>query len=155
MNRQEMLAEVAQIVKQREEDYNSPGGSLQAIADYWEVHLRHRQPGPMTGVDVAQMMILFKQARLDKNPKHEDSWKDTAGYAACGIEIATMKEVTNKQDKVLEFMHNTHDSNGRWPALVDIANHFKFKSATGARKHMLNMEKKGLVKNVNRVWVPV
>ena len=35
-------------------------------------------------VDVASMMIDVKQARLENDPTHRDSWVDIAGYAAGG-----------------------------------------------------------------------
>ena len=44
---------------------------------------------PLTGTDVARMMVLFKMARAKGNPAHEDNWVDAAGYSALGGEMAT------------------------------------------------------------------
>jgi hypothetical protein len=39
--------------------------------------------------DVAAMMNLLKQSRISWTPWKQDSWMDTAGYAACGWDCAS------------------------------------------------------------------
>lgn len=73
-------------------NYGKPEQNFDRIARLWNVHVLNRY-GPETFVgldalDVAQMMILMKIARLENNPRHLDSFVDIAGYAACGGEIA-------------------------------------------------------------------
>ena len=82
---QNILQEAEQIIYgDREKTYGTPGKNLQAIADFWTVHLRHKYNfnGEVTIDDVCQMMILVKQARLINDPTHHDSQVDTAGYIA-------------------------------------------------------------------------
>ena len=38
---------------------------------------------PLTGEDVALLMIHVKSSRLANCPSHEDSWVDIAGYVNC------------------------------------------------------------------------
>lgn len=68
----------------RPQEYGSLEDNFSAIAGLWSSYLG-REVNPH---DVAAMMILMKVARLKANPKHEDSWIDVAGYAACGAETA-------------------------------------------------------------------
>ena len=82
---QNILQEAEQIIYgDREKTYGTPGKNLQAIADFWTVHLRHKYiiDGEVTMDDVCQMMILVKQARLINDPTHHDSQVDIAGYIA-------------------------------------------------------------------------
>ena len=58
------------------------------IAEYWGLHLGHS----VTPEDVATMMALLKIARLKSNPTNAENWIDTAGYMACGGELATQKD---------------------------------------------------------------
>jgi hypothetical protein len=44
---------------------------------------------PLTALDVARLMVLFKMARAKGNPAHMDGWVDACGYAALGAEIAS------------------------------------------------------------------
>ena len=67
----------------REQAHGNPVGTFDRIAKLWSVHLGKE----INSSDVAQMMMLFKIARLQGNPSHADSWLDIAGYAACGAEI--------------------------------------------------------------------
>ena len=82
---QNVLQEAEQIIYgDREKTYGTPGKNLQAIADFWTVHLRHKYNfnGEVTMDDVCQMMILVKQARLINDSTHHDSQVDIAGYIA-------------------------------------------------------------------------
>lgn len=84
MTREEMLNQVkATVCGSREQAHGNPHGTFERIAKAWSAYLNVE----LTAADVAVMMILFKTARLKGNPKHEDSWVDIAGYAACGAEI--------------------------------------------------------------------
>ena len=66
-----------------EQAHGNPVGTFDRIAKLWSVYLGKE----INSSDVAQMMMLFKIARLQGNPSHADSWLDIAGYAACGAEI--------------------------------------------------------------------
>lgn len=86
MNRSELLDKAKEIVNgARQENYGKPEKNFANIASYWSLYLGR----DIKATDVAAMMILMKLARLENNPKHEDSWIDIAGYAANGCELAT------------------------------------------------------------------
>ena len=89
MTREELLKKAAETVcGSREQAHGNPHGTFERIAKAWSAYLNVE----LTAADVAVMMILFKTARLRGNPKHEDSWVDIAGYAACGAEINALEE---------------------------------------------------------------
>ena len=73
----------ATVCGSREQAHGNPVGTFDRIAKLWSVYLGKE----INSSDVAQMMMLFKIARLQGNPSHADSWLDIAGYAACGAEI--------------------------------------------------------------------
>ena len=53
---------------------------------------------PLEGHHVAIFLILLKMSRLAWTPTKRDSWVDTAGYAACGFETATLSEDRKRAD---------------------------------------------------------
>ena len=78
MNRAALINRVEQkVITDARED------SFSEIAALWSVYLHH----PVTGEDVAMMMILLKVARVMKCVSIDDSLVDIAGYAACAAEI--------------------------------------------------------------------
>lgn len=86
MERSEILkAAECTVNGSRDEQYGTPEDNFLTIARYWTAYLQKY----VSEVDVANMMILMKLARIKKNPAHTDSWIDVAGYAACGGEIST------------------------------------------------------------------
>ena len=96
MNDAEIRADVLDtakgyVLKDRNSTYGSPEDNFRRIATLWNAYLSIGPTGagaPLGPIDVAQMMLLMKVARLAHNPTHKDSWVDTAGYAACGTGIA-------------------------------------------------------------------
>ena len=64
------------IYGDREKTYGHPATNLKRIAAYWSTHLGVS----VTPVDVCDMMILMKLARLKNQPDHEDSLVDIHGY---------------------------------------------------------------------------
>lgn len=84
--RRAILEAAADVVcRDRQATHGNPESTFGRIAEYWSVYL-HRE---VTAFDVAEMMQLFKTARIDGNPTHLDSHVDRIGYAACSAEIAT------------------------------------------------------------------
>jgi hypothetical protein len=69
----------------READHGNPENNFITIARLWSVYLGTT----VDPTDVSAMMVLMKVARIRSNPQHVDSWVDVAGYAACGLEVAT------------------------------------------------------------------
>ena len=89
MNRAEILGLATDCVtRDRASTHGRAEDSLGRIAALWSADLGV----PLTGADVARLMVLFKVARLRGNPWHLDSWVDTAGYAAIGGELAALLE---------------------------------------------------------------
>ena len=86
MNRLEVLETAKTIIsKDRNSQYGEPENNFQKISELWTAYLGEY----ISSVDVANMMCLFKIARIKANNKHEDSYTDVAGYIACAAEIAT------------------------------------------------------------------
>lgn len=98
MKRGECLDKANSIVNgERQKNYGTPENNFQRIAELWTSYLQNREEEHLdylSAKDVAIMMILMKVARLMNDPKHEDSWTDIAGYAACGCEITTDETVS-------------------------------------------------------------
>ncbi|WP_395175484.1 DUF6378 domain-containing protein [Roseibium alexandrii] len=94
----DILQEAIGTVAQRGEAYDGVEDNFVRIERYWNAHLVNRfgaeaaEKCELNAIDVAQMMILMKQARIDFKQDHHDSWVDTCGYGGCGGELAA-KEV--------------------------------------------------------------
>ncbi len=101
MRRPEILDKAKECVcGQRQQDYGTPEDNFRRIAGLWNVYLSDAlnldvEIGP---VDVANMMVLLKVARISSGHATDDSFVDIAGYAACGGEIASRlaDEITAK-----------------------------------------------------------
>ena len=91
MKRAEILDTAKQYVtKDREATHGDMENNFEAIAMLWEQYFSYEWSFSPT--DVAMMMALLKIARLKANPTNADNWIDTAGYMACGGELATQKD---------------------------------------------------------------
>lgn len=92
MKRAKILDKAKEMVTgQREQDYGTPEDNFNVIAEYWMTYLSAKW-GPeelvvLTADDVANMMCLFKIARVTTGKGTADSYIDLAGYAACAGEI--------------------------------------------------------------------
>jgi hypothetical protein len=88
----DLLKEVAEIVGgERSKDYGPPSLNLDyRTATLWNAYLKVAAPahGALDGVDVCNMMILLKIARIVESQKMKDNYADIAGYAAAAWEIA-------------------------------------------------------------------
>lgn len=89
MKRQEILEMAKKCVcEDRNQSYGEPESNFERIARLWSDYLNHS----VTPVDVANMMVLFKVARVQRDMGrgtgfNMDNFIDIAGYAACGGEI--------------------------------------------------------------------
>lgn len=80
---QEVLDQAkVKITGPRKQDYGNPCKSFNKIANLWEDYLGI----PLTGQDVAMMMVLFKVSRI-QNSNKMDSYEDLIGYAALAAEL--------------------------------------------------------------------
>lgn len=84
-----LLSKAAAVVcGQRENNYGAPEDNFRRIARLWNAHLENTaRPVLLRPEDIPLMMALFKIARLEHSPSHEDSIVDLIGYAACYGEI--------------------------------------------------------------------
>ena len=78
------------ITGDRDKEYGDAFTNFNDIAQGWSLILKKH----VTREDVALCMAWVKMARLAKNPTHQDSWVDIAGYAGLGGEIGSMDAST-------------------------------------------------------------
>ena len=79
----------AAVYGERQTSYGHPAENFQRTADLWNGWLKARgHTVVLDTFDVAQMMVMLKQARLINTPNHRDSWVDGAGYFAAGARAA-------------------------------------------------------------------
>lgn len=93
MQRQEMLEEAIKTVcGHRVQDYGTPEDNFSRIAELWTSYISNvaNMQLELEAIDVANMMILFKMARVMAGGT-TDSYVDIAGYAACACEILNEK----------------------------------------------------------------
>lgn len=83
--RVELLREAASIIAgDRDKDYGPPSENFARIAAIWKVITGH----DYTEQDVAMMFVAVKVARYANHGEFQpDTWRDIAGYAACGYEV--------------------------------------------------------------------
>ena len=99
MSETSVLLEAQEAVfGERAKTYGHPKENFKRIADLWNAYFVAQYPGfgppapVLEPVDVAQMMILMKMARLVETPNHRDSWVDIAGYAETGARVLGLDE---------------------------------------------------------------
>lgn len=74
--------------------YGHPRGDFDRVAGMWSGFLLEKLSEPITGEDVAALMIAFKLARLAQTPDHHDSLVDVVGYALCMEKLLNYEEAT-------------------------------------------------------------
>ena len=79
-----ILKHVASVLADRTKIYGAPDKAMAAIAARWTLTLGH----PVTPAEVVLCMIDLKLTRLARDPRHQDSILDIAGYAAVLHEVA-------------------------------------------------------------------
>jgi len=73
------------ICGERQDSYGNPENSFNIIAQYWSIYIANRSAGhksSITPLDVANMMVLFKQARKLGQIHCRDNYIDSIGYEA-------------------------------------------------------------------------
>lgn len=75
----DLLDEAKQIITgDRQDAYGKPEDSFGLIGSLWSAYLGRT----ITPREVADMMVLFKMARLRGQKPTRDTYRDVAGYAA-------------------------------------------------------------------------
>jgi len=91
MNRGQILDTAKELVfGARAKEYGPPIANFACIAIMWKEILGIN----ITPAQVAMCMIAIKLTRLMQTEKHDDSWIDIAGYAACGGEVTDAVHAT-------------------------------------------------------------
>lgn len=96
-----ILRQVESIVcADRNMQHGDAEDTFPAIAEMWNAYINRctKPKGYITGLDVANMMALFKMIRQTTNPAHFDSSLDLVGYAACSAGIAKGAYCDNTTD---------------------------------------------------------
>lgn len=89
MSREEILDTAKRYVtKDRAASHGDAEDNFATIAALWSAYIGRT----LRSHDVAALMVLLKMARVRANPAHADNWVDSAGYSACGGEIAGRKK---------------------------------------------------------------
>ena len=83
MSTDSILKHAAGVLAERSQTYGAPDKAMAAIAARWSLTLGH----PVTPAEVVLCMIDLKLTRLARDPKHQDSILDIAGYAAVLHEV--------------------------------------------------------------------
>lgn len=92
MTREDILIGAGDAVSgTRHEDYGKAEDNFKTIAKLWNAYLHDAVS--IEAKDVAAMMALLKIARISSGHAKSDNWIDLAGYAACGGEIESKKEM--------------------------------------------------------------
>ena len=83
MSTDSILKHAADVLAERSKIYGEPGKAMAAIAARWSLTLGH----PVTPAEVVLCMIDLKLTRQARDPRHQDSILDIAGYAAVLHEV--------------------------------------------------------------------
>lgn len=97
MKARQILADAANTLKDREDDYDDYHNMLSLISEYWSTYLSSRSDGDdvyISESDVATMMSLFKIARssVGNNNKTADDLLDSIGYLAMASDMRGEEE---------------------------------------------------------------
>lgn len=86
----ELLREVAEIVAgARNKNYGPPKVNLgERTAELWNAYFNVMPKSNIDGIDVCNLMILLKMARIMEDSLVKDNYADIAGYAGAAWEIA-------------------------------------------------------------------
>jgi hypothetical protein len=88
--RAEILREAERVIcRDRQDTHGKPENTFALIATYWSAFLSEEcgTQVEIADADVAVMMALFKVARLQMNPFHQDNVVDGIGYLAIAGEL--------------------------------------------------------------------
>ena len=63
-------------------------------------------------------------------------------------QVSTMKELTQRQQEILDFIENYERQNGYWPSIREIQETFNFKSTNAVMGHLRALEKKDCLQRI-------
>lgn len=88
--RADILRQAERIIcRDRQDTHGKPENTFALIATYWSAYLSQECSAEveLADADVAVLMVLFKIARLQMNPFHQDNIVDGIGYMALAGEL--------------------------------------------------------------------
>ena len=92
--RGKILQEAYKIINGKRQDmHGNPEDSFALIGKYWTIYLAHNGILIDDGVieiqpkEVAEMMMIFKMARMSGQIPSKDNYRDIAGYAAIAADM--------------------------------------------------------------------
>ena len=62
--------------------------------------------------------------------------------------LYTMKDLTQRQKEILEFIEHHEWRNGFWPSIREIQEKFQFKSTNAVMGHLRALEKKDVLERI-------
>jgi hypothetical protein len=83
MTAEQLLEQVALVVRDRRRTYGQPRELFEQIARRWSLVLGRE----VTPAQAVLCMLEIKSARLSRDPRHLDSLTDIAGYAGLLAEL--------------------------------------------------------------------
>ena len=110
---QEVLARAAKAVDRNTQVHGDTQRSFDFIAQMWSTYIGHamaqRKQVALTGFDVANMMIMVKQARSIYG-QSVDNQIDIAGYAAIAAMLNPVEQLGDELEKALGRSHEGEES---------------------------------------------
>jgi hypothetical protein len=98
--KEELATEALRIVNgSRRSAYGTPERNFERIARYWDAYFKNTgRAVDITAADVSPLMRLVKEARLNENPKHRDSYVDIIGYTLTAAEVSGVRSILDELD---------------------------------------------------------
>lgn len=98
--KEELATEALRIVNgSRRSAYGTPERNFERIARYWDAYFKNTgRAVDVTAADVSPLMRLVKEARLNENPKHRDSYVDIIGYTLTAAEVSGVRSIIDELD---------------------------------------------------------
>lgn len=98
--KEELATEALRIVNgSRRSAYGTPERNFERIARYWDTYFKNTGRAiDVTAADVSPLMRLVKEARLNENPKHRDSYVDIIGYTLTAAEVSGVRSIIDELD---------------------------------------------------------
>lgn len=129
-SRESILEEAQRLIHgDRNVAYGHPRDNFAAIAAQWNAYLDHMGDRPLNPLDVANLMVLLKVARVVNGVYHRDSYTDMCGYAGTGERLqepVLVPRPTGGSFTVTvdgDTQEYDHTGARRWDSIVDVPRH--------------------------------
>lgn len=133
-----ILEEAQRIIHgDRNVAYGHPRDNFAAIAAQWNAYLNHMGDRELNSLDVANLMVLMKVARVVNGVFHRDSYTDMAGYAGTGERlqepVLTEQPTSGTYTVAIGDESQTFNVAGarQWDSLADLSKDVKVRGQGG------------------------